>query len=102
MNGSDGWRSPTEGGAIRVIGWLSVASTLGWFFAPFAGLATFSTAWGVVLFAMICAPLILAGVHLGRASGLTDAERERWTNGLARFGPIVAWLYLVTKHKGSE
>jgi hypothetical protein len=87
--------------AIRVIGWFSLVATAGWFLAPFTGVMRFSGAWGVVFAALLCAPLVIAGVHLGRAPHLSADDRERWSRGLLRFGPFVAWLYLITRHKGS-
>jgi hypothetical protein len=98
-NGPAGRDEKHGGRGIRVVGWLSLVGTVGWFLIPFTGATEFSTEWGVVFLILVCTPLIIAAIHLGRASALSDADRERWSNGLFRFGPFVAWLYLITKHK---
>ena len=86
---------------MRIAGWLSLLSTLVWFLVPLLGESELSKTWAITLLALVSFPLILAAWHLSRASHLSDADRERWSRGLLRFGPFVAWLYLITKHKSS-
>jgi hypothetical protein len=101
MNGQAGDGQTHGGRGIRAVGWVSVVGTAAWFFMPFSGAIEVSTRWGVVLFILVSVPLVIASVHLGKASSLSEADRKRWSNGLLRFGPFVAWLYLITKHKAS-
>ncbi len=83
---------------IRLVGWASVASTVAWSVAPFVGACRFGTRWGTGLLALLALPLGIAAWHLGRQS---EADKERWSQGLLRFGPVAAWVYLITKHKAS-
>ena len=98
-NGPTGRDGKHGGRGIRAVGWLSLVGTVAWFLTPFTGASEFSTGWGVGLLILVCIPMVMAAVHLGRASALSDGDRERWSNGLFRFGPFVGWLYLITKHK---
>jgi hypothetical protein len=86
---------------MRVVGWVSLLVTLAWFFGPLLGALEYSKHWGIILVALIACPLLLAVAHLSWASQLSEADREKWSKGLFRFGPFVAWLYLITKHKSS-
>jgi hypothetical protein len=85
--------------ALRIVGWVSLLGTLAWFFGPRLGAFEYSKVWAMILLALVALPLLLAAGHLSWASPLSPADREKWSNGLLRFGPFVAWLYLVTKHK---
>ncbi len=87
---------------LRVLGWLSLLAMLAWFFGPLLGAFARPRAWAITLVALLVFPLVLAGVHLSLASHLSKVDREKWSGGLLRFGPFVAWLYLITKHKSSE
>jgi hypothetical protein len=91
--------APIPDAMLRVLGWLSLLAMLAWFFGPLLGAFERPTAWAIILVALIAFPLVLAGLHLSLASHLSRADRERWSSGLLRFGPFVAWLYLITKHK---
>ena len=87
---------------VCIVGWVSLLTTVAWVLVPLLGEWELSKTWSMTLFALVTCPLILAAFHLSRASHLSDVDREKWSNGLLRFGPFGAWLYLITKHKSGR
>jgi len=86
---------------LRLIGWISLLVTIAWFVAPLLGAFRYSKLWGMILLVLVVFPLLIAAGHLSWGSPCSEAERNQWSKGLLRFGPFVAWLYLITKHKGN-
>ena len=81
---------------VQLLGWISLITSAAWFLAPFLGIVPFGEAWPGVLVVLLAFPIALAVFHI---HDLPEPDQKRWTGGLLRFGPFVAWLFLITKHK---